>query len=50
MIFRRALAEGYSRSRGECRRRRRGVLFFATCPPYITGQILKVDSGESVTT
>jgi NAD(P)-dependent dehydrogenase (short-subunit alcohol dehydrogenase family) len=26
------------------------VLFFATCPPYITGQILKVDGGESVTT
>ena len=25
------------------------VLFFATCPRYITGQVLKVDGGESVT-
>jgi NAD(P)-dependent dehydrogenase (short-subunit alcohol dehydrogenase family) len=23
------------------------VLFFATCPPYITGQVLAVDGGES---
>jgi hypothetical protein len=23
--------------------------FFATCPPYITGQVLKVDGGEGVT-
>ena len=22
------------------------VLFFATCPRYITGQVLKVDGGE----
>ncbi|MGH7393510.1 MAG: SDR family NAD(P)-dependent oxidoreductase, partial [Candidatus Rokuibacteriota bacterium] len=22
------------------------VVFFATCPPYITGQVLKVDGGE----
>jgi NAD(P)-dependent dehydrogenase (short-subunit alcohol dehydrogenase family) len=25
------------------------VLFFATCPRYITGQVLKVDGGEGVT-
>jgi len=25
------------------------VLFFATCPSYITGQVLKVDGGEGVT-
>jgi hypothetical protein len=25
------------------------VRFFATCPPYITGQVLKVDGGEGVT-
>jgi NAD(P)-dependent dehydrogenase (short-subunit alcohol dehydrogenase family) len=24
------------------------VVFFATCPPYITGQVLSVDGGESV--
>ncbi len=24
----------------------RAVVFFATCPPYITGQVLKVDGGE----
>jgi NAD(P)-dependent dehydrogenase (short-subunit alcohol dehydrogenase family) len=23
------------------------VVFFATCPPYITGQVLRVDGGES---
>jgi NAD(P)-dependent dehydrogenase (short-subunit alcohol dehydrogenase family) len=22
------------------------VVFFATCPPYITGQVLGVDGGE----
>lgn len=26
------------------------VLFFATCPRYITGQILSVDGGEGLTT
>jgi len=25
------------------------VLFFATCPRYITGPVLKVDGGEGVT-